>query len=346
MFLAFRSTRLSSARGAKLSSTQNNLSSLLSNVSSSTLRPATNLFATSSPIRSVALFATKKVAKKTSKTSMAKKSTRKKTSTVSMKRASPRKPSQRKTITVKKRVVKRGSAAKRKVEMEKEKRAAQRERKQEMLERRREKRLALLQARRERRETLNERRKERNAALREEMRERNKLKRARNILRQRLAIAKERRMVARKLRSTMPKKAPGPFGVFVKEKFAALKQKDPFKTVPMIMKELSQQWATVSSEEKQKCVDISHSMREKYLKAKAQHNAQFPKRLTSFNFFMKDNYQVVKKQKPEAPMSEVSSTVSQMWKNASQDVKNKYAKMSSALSEKRKVSLEKLARAN
>jgi len=157
---------------------------------------------------------------------------------------------------------------------------------------------------------------------------------------------KQDRIQDRKLSKKKPKRAAGAYGLFVKSQYSLLKQRDPSKTSPILFKEIAGKWKNLGDSEKKQFVDAAKEDRAKYLKARTQFNTEYPKKLTAFNFFMKDKFKGVKEKSPAAPLGEVSSQVSKLWKTASSEVKDKYQKMSDLASQKRKVFLEKLNREN
>jgi len=188
----------------------------------------------------------------------------------------------------------------------------------------------------------NERRKEKERDLRVRTRERQKLMRERSKNKEKVENQKEQRQLKRQIKRAKPKRSIGPYAMFVKSKFPEIKNANPSKKTVEIFKEVAQMWKDVSAEEKQKLVDASKENRAQYLKARTHFFSEFPKKATAFNFFMKDQYKGVKENSPSGGLGQIAQQVSEMWRNASPDVKEKYQRMSQSVMNKRHHFVEKL----
>jgi len=251
----------------------------------------------------------------------------------SSKRPARKTKSQTKTLALRKKAVMKNAMQKRKVN---------RERLREMLLRRKEKQSALNTAKRERLRNLAARRKEKDRELRARASARSRVLRLNAKKKEQIEVNKERKVLDKKIRHAKPKRSSGPFALFLKSKFSEVKKNNPSKKNAEIFKEVGQMWRNASTEEKKKFSEVATEQSAKYRKATVQFRNEFPKKSNPFNFFMKDNYKGVKENRPDARLGEISQEVSQLWRNASSDVKEKYQRMSQNTQNKRHNFMERL----
>lgn len=127
-----------------------------------------------------------------------------------------------------------------------------------------------------------------------------------------------------------PKRPPTAFFLYAQTRRTAIKQAHKDATVTDIAKKLGEEWRSLSNAKKDKFYKQAEKEKEKYLVKKAKYDEKRnknapPKRSpTSFFLFAKDRRPELKREHPNASVSEIAVKLGNEWSNLKGKKKRNY----------------------